>query len=134
MEANQRTEGQCTSTQIELTNQELRRIGQAYRDGLPLRLEMLERLVPAAAAGSHDALWEIITEAHKLRGTAHIFSMNRFGDAMVDIEDLLLRVSNENFRDSAAWLRVDKALCLAKCTLTQESEPLQQREQTTDEN
>jgi chemotaxis protein histidine kinase CheA len=127
MEPKQLTEDDCTTSQVELTTQELKRIGQAYRDGLPLRLEMLERLVPAAAAGSNDALWEIITEAHKLRGTAHIFSMNRFGDAMVDIEDLLLRVSNENFRDSAAWLRVDKALCLAKYTLTHESDTDQQR-------
>ncbi|HEY9680886.1 MAG TPA: Hpt domain-containing protein [Oculatellaceae cyanobacterium] len=122
MDPKQLTDDQYTTPQVDLTTTELKRIGQAYRDGLPVRLEMLERLVPAAAAGSNDALWEIITEAHKLRGTAKLFEMNRFGDAMVDIEDLLLRVSNDNFRDSAAWLRVDKALCLAKCTLTQESE------------
>jgi chemotaxis protein histidine kinase CheA len=92
------------------------------REELPLRLQTMERLVPAAAAGSRDALEEIIKHAHKLQGSAKIFSMARLGDAMVDMEDLLLRVSNDHFRDSSAWMRVDKALYLAKGTLDLESE------------
>lgn len=77
MDPKQLTDDQCPTPQVDLTTTELKRIGQAYRDGLPVRLEMLERLVPAAAAGSNDALWEIITEAHKLSSANCLYCRHR---------------------------------------------------------
>lgn len=106
---------------IQDSHSSLKVVGEQYRQELPARLDHLEKLLPEVAAGDNLALEEMITEAHRLRGTARIFGLPKLSDAMVDVEELLVGVSSEitNFRDSAAWLRVDKALCLAKSVVSE---------------
>jgi HPt (histidine-containing phosphotransfer) domain-containing protein len=87
-----------------------------YAQEMPSRLNRIAHLIPPAAVGSTEALQSIIDDAHKMRGTAGIFGLPAIGDAMAEIEDLLMNLGNEHlgFRDSGAWLIIDKALWIAK--------------------
>jgi HPt (histidine-containing phosphotransfer) domain-containing protein len=87
-----------------------------YAQEMPSRLNRLRHLIPQAAVGSAEALQVIIDEAHKLRGTAGSFGLPAIGVAMAEIEDLLVNLGNAHlgFRDSGAWLMIDKALWMAK--------------------
>ena len=103
----------------------IEQLGQSYRKELPSKLATMERLVPEAAAGSRAALEEIVLQAHRLGGTARMFDLSALSDAMSDVEESLARLSTDHrdFRDSSAWLRVDKAICLAKSLIDTNDDP-----------
>jgi HPt (histidine-containing phosphotransfer) domain-containing protein len=86
-----------------------------YAQEMPSRLNRMARLIPPAAVGSTEALRSIMDDAHRIRGTAGIFGLPAIGAAMAEIEDLLMNLGNEHlgFRDSGAWMMIDKALWVA---------------------
>jgi chemotaxis protein histidine kinase CheA len=94
----------CDLIQKQLTDE--------YAQEMPSRLNRMARLIPMAAVGSTEALQSIMHDAHRIRGTAGIFGLPAIGDAMAEIENLLMNLGNEHlgFQDSGAWLMIDKAL------------------------
>lgn len=94
---------------------ELSQLETEFKKDLPLRMTNLLAAVSRTAKNNEDLslLKAAITEAHRLRGTAGMYGMARFGIAIGRIEEMLLVMQKTQaegtcFADS--WTSIEKAI------------------------
>jgi CheY-like chemotaxis protein len=106
----------AAENQLGHSDPKLKELTDKYAQELPSRLEQLAHLILKAEAGSTEAIQSMITEAHKLRGTARLFGFPAIAEAMTNMENLLIkdRVQALECRDSGTWDGVKIALASAK--------------------